>query len=280
MAGVLYLVPTPIGNLEDMTLRAISVLKSVDLIAAEDTRHSRILMDHYEIRTPLTSYHEHNKYEKAEKLVELLLEGQSIAVVTDAGTPGISDPGEVLAARAIEAGVRVTSLPGACALITALTMSAMPARRFVYEGFLPADRKERSAVLEDLKDEKRTIILYEAPHRLKKTLAELQSALGDRRVVLCRELTKIHEEALPMLLSEAARYYETEEPRGEYVLVLAGKSTVQLAQEQAERYEQMSPEEHLQMYLDKGLDRKEAMKKMAADRGCSRRDIYKLFVND
>ena len=280
MAGVLYLVPTPIGNLEDMTLRAISVLKSVDLIAAEDTRHSRILMDHYGIGTPLTSYHEHNKYEKADKLVGLLLEGQNIAVVTDAGTPGISDPGEVLAGRAIEAGVRVTSLPGACALITALTMSAMPARRFVYEGFLPADKKERGEVLGDLKDEKRTIILYEAPHRLKKTLAELQAALGDRRIVLCRELTKIHEEALPMLLSEAAEYYENEEPRGEYVLILAGKSTEQIAREQAERFEQMSPEEHLQIYLDKGLDRKEAMKRMAADRGCSRRDIYKLFVND
>ena len=280
MAGVLYLVPTPIGNLEDMTLRAISVLKSVDLIAAEDTRHSRILMDHYGIGTPLTSYHEHNKYEKADKLVGLLLEGQNIAVVTDAGTPGISDPGEVLAGRAIEAGVRVTSLPGACALITALTMSAMPARRFVYEGFLPADKKERGEVLGDLKDEKRTIILYEAPHRLKKTLAELQAALGDRRIVLCRELTKIHEEALPMLLSEAAEYYEIEEPRGEYVLILAGKSTEQIAREQAERFEQMSPEEHLQIYLDKGLDRKEAMKRMAADRGCSRRDIYKLFVND
>ena len=279
MAGVLYLTATPIGNLEDMTLRAVDVLRSVDLIAAEDTRHSRILMDHFDIKTPLTSYHEHNKYEKADKLISLLLQGQDIAVVTDAGTPGISDPGEVLAAKAIEAGIRVTSLPGACALITALTMSAMPARRFVFEGFLPTDKKERTEVLTDLRDEKRTIILYEAPHRLKKTLTELLEALGDRRIVICRELTKIHEEAVPLMLSETAAYYEAEEPRGEYVLILAGKSREQLAAEQAERWEQVSPQEHLQHYLDQGLDRKEAMKKMAADLGLPKREIYKMLTD-
>lgn len=277
--GTLYLCATPIGNLGDITERVLRTLESVDLIAAEDTRNTLRLLNHFGIKKPLTSYHEYNKYTKAEELINKLRRGASIAVVTDAGTPAISDPGEVIAAMCLEQGIRVTSLPGACALITALTMSGMPARRFCFEGFLPADKKERRYILTQLQREERTTILYEAPHHLRGTLRELYDNLGDRRITLCRELTKKFEEALPMTLASAIEYYGENEPRGEYVLVLAGADRVALEEEKRRNFEEMTLEEHMALYTDQGLSRKDAMKKVAADRGVSKRDIYKELMD-
>ena len=278
MPGTLYLCATPIGNLGDITQRVLDTLNEVDLIAAEDTRNTLRLLNHFDIKKPMTSYHEHNKFEKARELLARLHRGENIAVVTDAGTPAISDPGEVLAALCIEEGIRVTSLPGACALITALTMSGMPARRFCFEGFLPSDKsdkKERRRILEQLRTEERTIILYEAPHHLRGTLAALAENLGgSRRITLCRELTKRFEEAIPMTLESAVRYYEENEPRGEYVLVLAGADPGELETQARAAYDALPLEEHMQRYLDQGLTQKEAMRHVAADRGLSRRDIY------
>ena len=277
-AGTLYLCATPIGNLGDITERVLRTLEEVDLIAAEDTRNTLRLLNHFGIKKPLTSYHEYNKFAKAEELITKLRNGQNIAVVTDAGTPAISDPGEVIAAMCIEQGIKVTSLPGACALITALTMSGMPSRRFCFEGFLPADKKERRYILEQLKREERTTILYEAPHHLRGTLQELYDSLGDRKITLCRELTKKFEEALPMTLESAIVYYSENEPRGEYVLVMAGADRAALEEEKRVNFEEMSLEEHMAMYTDQGLSRKEAMKKVATDRGVSKRDIYKELL--
>ncbi|MBP3882846.1 MAG: 16S rRNA (cytidine(1402)-2'-O)-methyltransferase [Lachnospiraceae bacterium] len=276
--GTLYLCATPIGNLGDITERVLRTLESVDLIAAEDTRNTLRLLNHFGIKKPLTSYHEYNKYTKAEELITKLHRGASIAVVTDAGTPAISDPGEVIAAMCLEQGIRVTSLPGACALITALTMSGMPARRFCFEGFLPADKKERRYILAQLQREERTTILYEAPHHLRGTLQELYDNLGDRRITLCRELTKKFEEALPMTLASAIAYYGENEPRGEYVLVLAGADQAALEEEKRRNFEEMTLEEHMALYTDQGLSRKDAMKKVAADRGVSKRDIYRELM--
>lgn len=277
--GTLYLCATPIGNLGDITERVLRTLESVDLIAAEDTRNTLRLLNHFGIKKPLTSYHEYNKYTKAEELITKLRRGASIAVVTDAGTPAISDPGEVIAAMCLEQGIRVTSLPGACALITALTMSGMPARRFCFEGFLPADKKERRYILTQLQREERTTILYEAPHHLRGTLQELYDNLGDRRITLCRELTKKFEEALPMTLASSIEYYNENEPRGEYVLVLAGADRAQLEEEKRRNFEEMTLEEHMALYTDQGLSRKDAMKKVAADRGVSKREIYKELMD-
>jgi 16S rRNA (cytidine1402-2'-O)-methyltransferase len=223
MSGTLYLCATPIGNLEDITFRAIRILKEVDLIAAEDTRHSIKLLNHFEIKTPMTSYHEFNKVDKARYLVEQLKEGVNIALITDAGTPGISDPGEELVKQALAAELTVTSLPGACAAVTALTISGLSTRRFCFEAFLPYDKKERQQVLEELKDDTRTIILYEAPHKLYKTLQELLEVLGDRSLSIIKELTKLHETIRQTTLSEAERIYAEQEPKGEYVLVLEGR---------------------------------------------------------
>ena len=278
MPGTLYLCATPIGNLGDITQRVLDTLREADLIAAEDTRNTLRLLNHFEIKKPITSYHEHNKYDKARELLDRLHRGENIALVTDAGTPAISDPGEVLAALCIEEGIRVTSLPGACALITALTMSGMPARRFCFEGFLPSEKtekKERRRILDQLRTEERTIILYEAPHHLRATLAELTETLGgDRRVTLCRELTKRFEEAIPLTLGTAVQYYRENEPRGEYVLVLAGADPRVLETQTRAAYDVLSLEDHMQQYLDQGLTQKEAMRRVAADRGLSRRDIY------
>ena len=278
--GTLYLVATPIGNLADITYRAVETLRSVDLIAAEDTRHSRILLDHYGVAAPVTSYHEHNKYEKAEVLVGKLKEGLDIALITDAGTPAISDPGEVLVGICRQEGIKVTSLPGPSAVITAISLSGLPSRSFAFEGFLPADNTERKSVLERLRGEQRTIVLYEAPHRLKKTLELLLDTLGDRRICVCRELTKIHEETPLMLLSEAVAAFAEQPPRGEFVLVVEGADPEKTAEESRSLWQELSLSEHLQQYLDKGLDKREAMKKMAADRGCSRRDIYNGLLEE
>ncbi len=277
MAGTLYLCATPIGNLGDMTPRVVETLKAVDLIAAEDTRNSIKLLNHFDIHTPMTSYHEFNKVEKARELVGKLLSGTDVALITDAGTPAISDPGEVLVRQCQEAGVPVTSLPGAAACITALTLSGLSTRRFCFEGFLPtekADKKERREILSELSGECRTMILYEAPHHLKATLGVLLETLGDRRITLCRELTKKFETILPTTLSQAVALYEREEPRGEYVLVIEGKSREEKQREQKASFENLSMEEHVAYYEAQGNDHKEAMKLAAKDRGISKREIY------
>ena len=278
MAGKLYLCATPIGNLEDMTYRVVRTLGEVDLIAAEDTRNSIKLLNHFEIKTPMTSYHEYNKIEKGKKLVEKLQEGKNIALITDAGTPGISDPGEELVKMCYEAGIEVTSLPGAAACITALTLSGLSTRRFAFEAFLPTDKKEKQAVLKELEDETRTIILYEAPHRLVRTLQELLDSLGDRRITVCRELTKKHETAFQTTLKEAISYYEMNEPKGECVLVLEGRSREELKAEEIARWEEKSIEEHMDYYLNQGISKKDAMKMVAKDRGIGKRDVYQRLL--
>lgn len=279
MAGKLYLCATPIGNLEDITFRVLETLKSVDLIAAEDTRHSIKLLNHFDIKVPMTSYHEFNKIEKAKVLVQKMLEGTNIAVITDAGTPGISDPGEELVKQAYEAGITVTSLPGPAACITALTMSGLSTRRFAFEAFLPTDKKERAMVLKEMARDTRTIIMYEAPHRLKKTLQELLEALGDRRLTLCKELTKKHENAFQTTISGAVAYYEQEEPRGEFVLVIEGKSHKEIEEEQKAQWDEITIEEHMDIYLKQDMSKKDAMKAVAKDRGISKRDVYQYLLD-
>ena len=276
--GTLYLCATPIGNLEDMTFRVIRTLKEVDMITAEDTRNSIKLLNHFEIKTPMTSYHEYNKIEKGHKLVQMLLEGKNLALITDAGTPGISDPGEELVQMCYEAGVPVTSLPGAAACITALTLSGLSTRRFAFEAFLPSDKKERQQVLEELKNDTRTVICYEAPHRLVKTLKELLEALGNRRITICRELTKKHETAWQTHIAEACEYYQENAPKGECVLVIEGRSREELKAEEQEQWEQMPLEAHMEHYESQGMDHKSAMKQVAKDRGVSKRDIYRMLL--
>mgnify|MGYP000489401263 CR=1 FL=1 len=279
MTGTLFLCATPIGNLEDITLRVLRTLKEVDLIAAEDTRNSIRLLNHFEIKTKLTSYHEYNKIEKAAVLVEKMKQGINVALITDAGTPGISDPGEELVRQCLDAGVPVTSLPGACACITALTMSGQPTRRFAFEAFLPYDKKEREEILIGLKNETRTIILYEAPHHLKKTLKECRKYLGNRNMTVCKELTKKYEKKMRGTLDEVIAFYEENEPRGEYVLVFEGKSRRELREEAQEKWMELSLEEHMALYLDEGKDRKEAMKLVAKDRGIPKREVYNALLN-
>lgn len=278
MAGKLYLCATPIGNLDDITLRVLRILEEVDLIAAEDTRNSIKLLNHYEIKTPMTSYHEFNKIEKAHQLVQKMQEGINIALITDAGTPGISDPGEELVKIAYEAGIEVTSLPGAAACITALTLSGLSTRRFAFEAFLPKDKKERKRILEELQSETRTIIIYEAPHHLVKTLEELSSYLGNRKITLCRELTKKYEEGHRTTINNVLEYYKDKEPRGEYVLVIEGKTKEEVAEERKKEWENLLLEEHMQLYEQKGVSHKEAMKLVAKDRGVSKRDIYQALL--
>ena len=278
MSGKLYLCATPIGNLEDITYRVVRTLKEVDLIAAEDTRNSIKLLNHFEIKTPMTSYHEYNKIDKGHYLVGQLLEGKNIALITDAGTPGISDPGEELVAMCYESGIEVTSLPGAAACITALTLSGLSTRRFAFEAFLPADKKEKKKVLQELVNETRTLILYEAPHRLVRTLEEIYQVLGDRRITVCRELTKKHETAFRTTLSQALEWYTQNEPKGECVLVVEGKDRKKLEQEEQKKWEEMSLEEHMEYYVQQGIDRKEAMKQVAKDRGISKRDVYQELL--
>ncbi len=279
MAGQLYLCATPIGNLGDITERVLQTLQEVDLIAAEDTRNSIKIMNHFQIKTPMTSYHEYNKIEKAHSLIDKMKQGLNIALITDAGTPGISDPGEELVKLCYEEGVVVTSLPGAAACITALTLSGLSTRRFCFEGFLPSDKKEKREILEDLKEESRTIILYEAPHHLKRTLLELYQTLGNRNITLCRELTKKFETILPTTLEDALKKYEVENPRGEYVLVLEGKSLADRKKEKMEAWQEMSIPDHMDYFVKQGIDKKEAMKMVAKDRGITKRDVYQILLN-
>ena len=280
MQGTLYLCATPIGNLEDITFRVLRILKEVDVIAAEDTRNSIKLLNHFEIHTPMTSYHEYNKFDKGRELVEQLRAGKNIALITDAGMPGISDPGEELVKMCAEAGITVTVLPGACACVTALTLSGLGTRRFAFEAFLPSDKKERQSVLEELKSETRTMIIYEAPHRLRKTLGELRDTLGNRRISVCRELTKKHETIFRTDLEAAIRQYEAEAPRGECVLVIEGRSREEMEKEKQAAWEQMTIAEHVALYEQQGVLRKEAMRLAAKDRGVSKRDIYQALLED
>lgn len=278
MAGKLFLCATPIGNLGDITARVLETLAGVDVIAAEDTRNSIKLLSHFQIKVPMTSYHEYNKYEKAQELIRQMQEGKNIALITDAGTPAISDPGEVLVRLCREEGITVTSLPGAAACITALTLSGLSTRRFCFEGFLPSDKKERRDILSELEKESRTIIIYEAPHHLQQTLSLLYEALGSRRITLCRELTKKFETVLPTTLEEAAEIYKTEKPRGEYVLVIEGKSILDKKKEQMDRWQEMSIELHMEFYEREGLERREAMKMVAGDRGITKREVYQYLL--
>lgn len=278
MSGKLYLCATPIGNLEDITYRVLRILKEVDLIGAEDTRHSIKLLNHFGINTPMTSYHEYNKVEKAETLVNMMREGKNIALITDAGTPGISDPGEELVRQCFEAGIEVSSIPGPAACITALTMSGLPTRRFAFEAFLPRDKKERQQVLEELKNESRTMIIYEAPHHLLATLKELREMIGDRRVTLCRELTKKYEEANLSTFDELIEKYASEEIKGECVLVIEGRSLKEKQEQKKEEWRTLSVAEHMEYYLSQGMEKKEAMKQVAKDRGVSKREIYKEYI--
>ena len=277
--GKLYLCPTPIGNLGDITARTLEVLRTADLIAAEDTRNTLRLLNHFDLHVPLTSYHEHNKFEKASELVDNMLKGKVIACVTDAGTPGISDPGEILVRKAVEAGIEVTSLPGATAFVTALTVSGFSTERFVFEGFLPREKKARREILDFISKEMRTIIIYEAPHHLKGTLSELREVLGgSRRIALCRELTKLHEEILRLSIQDACDHYKDRDPRGEYVLVIEGISREEIAAAKQREFKDMSISEHVAMYEGQGFDRKEAMKRTAADRGMAKRDVYNALL--
>ena len=278
MSGKLYLCATPIGNLEDITLRVLRTLKEVDLIAAEDTRNSIKLLNHFDIKTPMTSYHEYNQVEKAYTLIDKMRSGVNVALITDAGTPGISDPGEVLVAMCYEAGIEVTSLPGPAACITALTLSGLSTRRFAFEAFLPPDKKERKAILEELKSETRTIILYEAPHHLVGTLEELYETLGNRRMTLCRELTKKHETAFCSTIKDLLDFYQDQKPLGECVLVIEGKSREEIREEEKAAWEEMSISQHMEVYEKQGIARKEAMKLVAKDRGVTKREIYQALL--
>ena len=294
MSGKLILCATPIGNLGDITPRVLDALRDADLIAAEDTRNSKKLLTHFDIHTPMISYHENNRFDRGRELVDKMREGKVVALITDAGTPAISDPGEELVRMAYEAEIEVTSLPGAAACITALTLSGLSARRFTMEGFLPRTKKEQKEILGELKNETRTMIFYEAPHRLTKTLAALAETFGpDRRIAICRELTKIHEEVIRTTLGASAGLFgkdtspdgadgpdpkgspdTTRTPRGEYVLVVEGKSREKVLAERLTAWETLTIEEHMEQYLGQGLDEKEAMKRVAKDRGLSKRDIY------
>jgi 16S rRNA (cytidine1402-2'-O)-methyltransferase len=276
--GTLYLVATPIGNLQDITFRAVNTLKEVDVIAAEDTRQSIKLLNHFEIKKPLISYHEHNKNAKGNFLIEQLLAGKNIALVSDAGSPGISDPGEDLVKLAIENEIMVTMIPGAVAAVTGLVISGLSTGRFVFEGFLPMNKRTRQEHLKQLKDETRTIIFYEAPHKLSYTLKDIYNAWGDRKVALARELTKRYEEVIRCSLFEAMERYQNETPKGEFVVIIEGQDEKILIETERDKYADISIEEHVQRYIKDGLIKKEAIKKVAEDRGLIKRDVYNVVM--
>lgn len=275
MPGAIYLVATPIGNLEDITFRAVKTLREVDMIAAEDTRQTLKLLNHFEIRKPLVSYHEHNKRESGEKLIREALNGKNIALVTDAGTPGISDPGEDIVKLAVENDIEVFLIPGAAAFVYALVVSGLSTSRFIFDAFLPRDNKPKKERLMELKNEERTIVFYEAPHRLIRTLEDIYEIFGERRVSICRELTKKHEEILRCSLSEAIRIHEEKEPRGEYVIVIEGRDRSDIEREKQMEFEEMSVEEHIKMYMDRGINKKDAIKMVSKDRKMQKSEVYK-----
>ena len=275
MPGTLYLIGTPIGNLSDFSPRAVETLSSVDFIAAEDTRVTLKLLNHFDIHKPLVSYYEHNKYASGEKIVQRILAGESCGLVTDAGMPAVSDPGEDIVRMCMDQGIPVTTIPGPTALITALVLSGLPTGRFCFEGFLSTNNKSRREHLEELQNEARTMIFYEAPHKLRKTLSDLKEAFGDdRRISLCRELTKLHEEVLPFSLSEAVRYYEEHDPKGEYVLILEGRP------EESDPI--LSKEEALALvakYRAEGRSLKESCKLASSQSGYSKNELYALATS-
>ena len=279
LVGKLYLVPTPIGNLKDITLRALEVLKEVDFIASEDTRVSLKLLNHFNIKKTLISYHKHNEQGKSEDIISLLKEGKNIAIITDAGTPGISDPGSVIVSKCIEEGIPFEVLPGATAITTALVYSGLDTTSFLFKGFLPRENKDRKPILEELEPRKETLIFYEAPHRLRNTLEAIYEVLGNRNIALCRELTKLHEEILRYTLEEAIEYYKENDPRGEYVLVLSGKSQEEIKKEKMSAWEDLTIEEHIKMYIEQGLNKKDAIKKVAKDREMPKGEVYKYSID-
>ena len=276
--GTLYLVATPIGNLEDITLRALRILREADIIAAEDTRQTLKLLNHFGIRNTLVSYYEHNKAEKGNYLISRLLEGKNVALVSDAGTPGISDPGEDLVRLAVSKGIPVTMVPGPAAVIAGVVLSGLPSGRFVFEGFLPMNKRVRRERLGSISRETRTMVFYEAPHKLIHTLKDLRDLLGNRRIAIARELTKKFEEVWRTTLDEAIARYGNEPPKGEFVIILEGADEHGLHEEEIKSWEEVSIEEHVRMYMDSGLDRKEAMKKVSEDRGISKRDVYNSLL--
>ncbi len=278
--GTLYLVATPIGNLEDISLRALRILKEVDLIAAEDTRQTLKLLNHFEIKNKLVSYHEHNKHEKGQDLVLRLLDGQDIALVSDAGSPGISDPGEELIKLAVEKDINVTMIPGPSAVIAGVVLSGLPSGRFSFEGFLPVNKRARRERLAEIKEYTQTIVFYEAPHKLIHTLKDLREAFGNRRIALARELTKMYEEVIRCTLDEAIFKYENETPKGEYVLILEGENKELLEEEKRNSWNAISLEEHLKKYTDEGMDRKQAIKRVADDRGVGKREVYNSLLEE
>ncbi|HEY5561329.1 MAG TPA: 16S rRNA (cytidine(1402)-2'-O)-methyltransferase [Clostridiaceae bacterium] len=278
MIGKLYIVATPIGNLKDITLRALEALEKADIIAAEDTRQSIKLLNHFNIKKPLISYHMHNERSSAMDLIGKLKEGKNVALVTDAGTPGISDPGSVIIRACIEENLPMEVIPGACASITALVYSGLDTTSFIFKGFLPWENKERKELILELKDRKETVIFYEAPHRLRATLGFLLDSFGNRKLSLCREMTKLHEEILRMDIETALKYYDTKEPKGEYVLIMEGKKVETIKEEEKARWEGMSIEEHIKAYMDSGMDKKEAIKAVAHEREIPKSDIYKYSL--
>lgn len=275
MSGKLYLVPTPIGNLKDITLRALEVLNSVDLIAAEDTRQSLKLLNHYDIKKSLISYHQHNEQGRSENIIGKLIEGLNIAIITDAGTPGISDPGSIIISKCIEEGISFEVLPGATAITTALVYSGLDTTKFLFRGFLPRENKDRKPIIQELEGRTETLIFYEAPHRLLDTLQFLKDNLGNRKVAICRELTKLHEEILRISLVEAINYYNDNSPRGEYVLVIEGKRLEEIQKEEEAKWINLSIEDHIRKYIDEGFSKKDAVKRVAKDRNMSKSEIYK-----
>ncbi|WP_185903696.1 16S rRNA (cytidine(1402)-2'-O)-methyltransferase [Hathewaya massiliensis] len=279
LVGKLYLVPTPIGNLKDITLRALEVLKEADFIASEDTRVSLKLLNHFNIKKTLISYHKHNEQGKSEDIISLLKDGKNIAIITDAGTPGISDPGSVIVSKCIEEGIPFEVLPGATAITTALVYSGLDTTSFLFKGFLPRENKDRKPILEELEPRKETLIFYEAPHRLRNTLEAIYEVLGNRNIALCRELTKLHEEILRYTLEEAIEYYKENDPRGEYVLVLSGKSQEEIKKEKMSAWEDLTIEEHIKMYIEQGLNKKDAIKKVAKDREMPKGEVYKYSID-
>lgn len=275
--GILYLCATPIGNLSDMSKRTIDVLSEVDMIACEDTRNTRKLLTHFNISKPLTSYHEHNKAEKGRELTDMILDGKNIALVSDAGTPAISDPGEDLVRICAEKDITVTSIPGPAAFVNALILSGLPTGRFSFEGFLSVNKKNRNIHLNEVKNDTRTLIFHEAPHKLLRTLKDMLETFGDRRIALCRELTKMFEEIKRTTLSEAVQFYENNPPKGEFVLVVEGEKREKLIEDMAKEYEDLSIEDHVDKFISEGVPKKEAIKQVAALRNMKKSDVYNLY---
>ncbi|HEY8892957.1 MAG TPA: 16S rRNA (cytidine(1402)-2'-O)-methyltransferase [Clostridium sp.] len=279
MAGKLYLVPTPIGNLKDITLRALEVLQSVDIIAAEDTRQSLKLLSHFNIRKTLISYHMHNEQGRSQNIIDQVKEGKNIAIISDAGSPGISDPGSVIVSKCIEQSVEFVVLPGATAITTALVYSGLDTTKFIFRGFMPRENKDRKPIIDDLIDRSETLIFYEAPHRLLNTLEFLYENIGNRKISMCRELTKLYEEIIRLTLEEAIEYYKQNSPRGEYVLVIEGKSKEAIDKDERAKWDSLTIEEHIRRYMDEGINKKDAMKKVAKDRNKPKSEIYKYSLN-